>query len=254
MSLTEMKDSQTSAKRIKGVIDIDNKKMINYVNEEQLIRCVGADHYKHLKDTLSKKLGHKASLRETKHEIVTNAYYDKLISQIRNSPIGSQACDKYLQARKRAQNMDKKKCHVVKKAMTQARNRFLGCLATRISSQIFDEVLDCFDDPKYDNIKIIPNTLKHRVYENTTDEQLKEYLEPSVKELNLSNNIPPGMKGYMRKHPQEFIQQNRELQSQRKLANTILRSMKSEQLSRLQAHIEQNKHFDPKKFSEIIGR
>ena len=82
---------------------------------------------------------------------------------------------------------------------------------------------------------------------------MKFYLELSLKYINL-NNLPSGLKSYMSRHPQEFMQQNRELQSHRKLANAILRSMKSDQLSRLQTHIDQNKQFDPKKFSEIIGR
>ena len=249
----EMKTSH-KLKRAKSTTEATDLQMLNYIKEQDLIRCVGADHYKHLKESLAKKLQSKVTLRQVKHEIGASAFYQNLLRQIRASPIGVEAVNKYLEARARAKRIDKSKCSIIKAAMTQARTRFLGCLATKIPSQLFDEILESYDDAKYDNIKIIPNTLRHRVYENTTDEKLKECMEPSIKTLNLSNNLPPGLKAYMRKYPREFLQQTRELQTQRKLANTILRSMKSEQLARLQAYIEEHKHFDPKDFTVIVGR
>ena len=102
MNFSEKKDSLPVVKRIKGTVEVSNKQMLNYVNEEQLIRCVGAEHYNHLKSNLTEKLEHKPSLKSIKHEILTNVYYQKLLGQIRSSPIGSEACDKYLQAEKRA--------------------------------------------------------------------------------------------------------------------------------------------------------
>ena len=82
MSIVLEKKSPPSVRKFKKDIEISNKQMLNYVNEQELIRCVGPDHYKHLKNTLSKKLNHRVSLKEIKHEIVTNAYYQKLIQQL----------------------------------------------------------------------------------------------------------------------------------------------------------------------------
>jgi len=208
----------------------------------------------HLKATLAETLDKKLTLKDIKHEIASNTYYQSLFAQIRSSPIGTEATAKYLKARKRAQSMDKIKSSAVKKAMTQARRRFLGCLATKIPTQVYDEVLDSFDQQKYDHIKIIPSTLKHRVHENTTNEVLKEHMVNSLKYINLSNNLPSGLKSYMRRHPQEFVQQNREIQSQRKLSNMILRSMKADEIARLQAHIEEHKQLDMSKLPQILGR
>jgi len=166
----------------------DDKQLPNYVKEPDIIVCVGADHYQHLKDNLTKKSKKYASLMDIKRELVTNVFYAQLLTQIRASRTGAEADTKYFLARDRVQNMDKDECNVVKMAMTRACIRFLGCFATKIPVQIFDELLDTFDDPKYEHIKIIPSTLKHRVFEHTTNEKLKAYLETGVENINLGNN------------------------------------------------------------------
>ena len=96
MSYTGELKLDHAPKRIKGSIETTDKQLLNYVKEEELIRCLGPDHYSHLKSTLAKKSDKKVTLKDVKREIATNSFYIKLLAQIRASPIGAEATTKYL--------------------------------------------------------------------------------------------------------------------------------------------------------------
>lgn len=191
-----------------------DKHLLNFVKDEEFKHCLGSRHYQHLKDNCTKGLRRWNTLRDSKMKLIANGYYNELLAHVRASPLGNKVQQKRLQPRDRAQYIDNAQCVTVKQAITQARNRFLGYLATNIPSEMFDELLGCFGDVKYDNIKITPQIQKHTVYENETDQKVKDYFEPSIKNINLSNNLPPGFKAHTREHPQELMQRNREVQSQ----------------------------------------
>ena len=93
---------------------------------------MGPEHWESLKESLQKKLGQKASLKDIKNEMETNNFYTSLLDQIKSSAIGVESNLKYQNARTRAQNLDKTKCHIVKKVMTKARARFLGCVPLKL--------------------------------------------------------------------------------------------------------------------------
>ena len=63
--------------------------------------------------------------------------------------------------------------------MIQPRHRYLGYLATKIQLEDYEDCLDRYNSPVFDNIGLIPSRLKQRVY-YSGDAKKKELLGPSI--------------------------------------------------------------------------
>ena len=87
--------------------------------------------------------------------------------------------------------------------MTTPRKRFVGCVATKLDADDYSSCLDEYDSPEFDNIKLVPPSLKQRVYENSTDSRVKAIMAPSVIGKTLSD-LPSGIRSYMVSHPAQF--------------------------------------------------
>jgi len=72
MIQSEDRTRSSSAKQNRGSFDATDRQMLNYIKEEELIRCVGPDHYLHLKANLAKAIDKKLTLKDIKREIASN--------------------------------------------------------------------------------------------------------------------------------------------------------------------------------------
>ena len=93
----------------------------------------------------------------------------------------------------------------MRKGMRQPRNRFMGCLATKLQPEDYSSCLDDYNDEKYDNMKLVPSSPKKRVFESTQDQELRTALEPTITNEKITfSDLRTGLRRYMRVHPAEF--------------------------------------------------
>ena len=79
MSYSADLKSAPVVKRKRRSVDCTDKQLLSYIKEDELIRCVGPDHYQHLKATLIEKSTEKVTLKAIKSELVINPFYNALI-------------------------------------------------------------------------------------------------------------------------------------------------------------------------------
>ena len=142
---------------------------------------------------------------------------------------------------------------IVGQKMSKPRQRYLGCLATKLSPEDYQECYDAYNDPKYDNMKLVPQGLKKHIFHTTDDEELKTALRPSV--MNPENNfsdLPSGLRSYIRNNPTEFANYVQERKQELRLLRSVLRNMPIQEKQRLRAYFDQHKNIPLSEFSRII--
>ena len=81
---------------------------------------------------------------------------------------------------------EKERRLTTRRGLVIPRRRFKGCLATKIQPEDYEQCLDNYDDPMYDNIKLVPTALKDRVYRTTQDVKLRDALAVTVNSRHFS--------------------------------------------------------------------
>ena len=145
----------------------------------------------------------KVNVRDVKKILAKN---EQFISELRKHDIGQKAFTKYLQTVARFRDPElRQRSLAVRQGMVQPRRRYQGCLATKIQPEDYRSCLDEYNDPKFDNIQLVPNALKKHVYETTQDGKLREALAPTIQNpKNSFADLPSGLKSYIKHNPSEF--------------------------------------------------
>ena len=123
----------------------------------------------------------------------------------------------------------------------------------KLQPEDFRDCYDSYNNPKYDNMKLVPHGLKKHVFNTTSDEELRTALRPSI--LNNSNSfsdLPSGLRGYIRSNPSEFASYVEERKQELRLLRSVLRNMPVQEKQRLRAYFAQHKNIPLKEFSQII--
>ncbi len=232
--------------------NIAPSKLLNYVKKADLVTLVNPQRYAEIENEVKQQLGvSKVNLKQVKQHLSSN---QEFITFLKNSDLGKQAFEQYQKsvAKLRDPRM-KARAQVVRKGMSQPRARFKGCLATKIDMADYTTCLNDYNDPKYDNMTLVPSGLKKHVFETTTDERLKEALRPSVLNPNNSfSDLPSGLRRYIRANPREFASYVEERKQELRLLRSVLRNMPIQEKQRLRAYFTQHKNIPLDEFAAII--
>ena len=164
--------------------NIAPSKLLNYVKKADLIAFLTPQRYSQIENQVKQTLKvDKVNLKQIKKHLSTNQQF---IQALKKSDTGQGAWAKYLKSLARFRDPElRARSKTVRKGMSQPRSRFKGCLATKIDPDDYRVCLNDYDDPKYDNMKLVPSGLKKHVFNTTQDEQLREALRPTVMNPNI---------------------------------------------------------------------
>ena len=105
-------------------------KLLNYVQKDRLIEFISPTRYADLEQRLRQQLNNSSiNLKDMKKQLATRPEF---MQSLRQHAIGKEAFGKYQQAVQRLSNIDRTKSSASRKVMTQPRNRYQGCLASRL--------------------------------------------------------------------------------------------------------------------------
>ena len=227
-------------------------KLLNYVKKADLVAFINPERYALWENELKQELKvSKVNLKQMKQKLATNMEF---ITALKQNELGQQAWAKYEASRARFRDPDlRARSKVVRQKMTQPRNRYMGCLATKIAPEDFRDCYSSYNDPKYDNMKLVPQGLKKHIFNTTDDKELQDALRPSV--LNPKNSfsdLPTGLRGYIRRNPTEFANYVEERKQELRLLRSVLRNMPIQEKQRLRAYFHRHKNIPLSEFSQII--
>jgi hypothetical protein len=225
-------------------------KLLNYVVKDQLKSFYGPEQYAKLEMSVIKDTGKpKPTINDIKKYISINK---KMVDAIRKNQIGTIAFGKYLKAVQRLQNMDRGQATEVRQVMREPRRRYLGCLATKLGPDDYEGCLDSYDNPDYDNIKLVPSRLKQRVFENG-DQATRSTLERSVTRPGVSfSDLPSGLKHYISSNPSEFKNYYEERRHEVGLMRSVLKNLSTKEKKQLREYYQTHKKMDSDSFRQIL--
>jgi hypothetical protein len=226
-------------------------KLLNYVQKERLVEFLSPTRYADLEQRLRQQLNKSSiNLKDMKKQLATRPEF---MQSLRQHAIGKEAFGKYQQAAQRLSNIDRTKSSASRKVMTQPRNRYQGCLASRLKPADYDHCLDNYNSEEFDNIELVPPALKQRVYDQgdvATRGILKETL---TRKTGTLSDLPKGYRAYISKNPDQFKDYFEQKRHELGLLRSVLKNLSSEDKRKLQAYYQQHKTIEPEKFSDIIA-
>lgn len=231
--------------------NIAPSKLLNYVVKDALIAFLTPVKYSEVEHRLRTTLNKSTiNLKEIKQYLSTR---DDFISALRKSAFGQDAFAKYNAAVARLQNIDRAQGQAVRKVMTAPRRRFEGCLATRLKPTDYEHCLDNFDNEEFDNIKMVPSSLKQRVYEQG-DQATKGILQQTVtKKTNTFSDLPSGLRSYISNHPDEFKDYYEQRRHEVGLMKAVLKNLSKADKQNLQAYYREHGKIEPDTVNAIIS-
>ena len=142
------------------------------------------------------------------------------IAHLRQTNTGRLAFEKWAESYPDA----KAKRVYTRKAMSDPRKGFLGCIATKVEPKDIRECVETYDNPEYQSISLLPAPLlKQQVYEKTGDELLKP-----MEGMHISN-LPRGLRQYIYNHPDDYNDYLRERKAELEYLKSIRRTARREQ-------------------------
>jgi hypothetical protein len=232
--------------------NISPSKLLNYVKKADLIMLITPQRYSQMETDLKQQLGvPKINLKMMKQSLATNQDF---MTALKQHEVGKQAFQKYQESVARFRDPTlRARSKLVRQKMSEPRQRYMGCLATKITPEDYRECYNSYDNPKYDNMKLVPQGLKKHVFNTTTDDVLREALRPSVTNpQNSFSDLPSGLRSYIRSNPSEFASYVEERKQELRLLRSALRNMPIEEKQRLRAYFSQHKTIPLREFSSII--
>ena len=175
---------------------IPAKTLLNYVTKAQLTEALGPNTFSLLQDQ-ARAEGKRVTAAFLKAHVMQDANF---VNQIRNSPLGQQAFQKYVaNAQRLTDPAVRAKSRQVRSEMAQPRRGMRGCLATKVPIEAYGECLDSYDKPEYQNVELVPRSaLKQRVYQKTGSVALAPRPGAHISEL------PRGLRAYIRANPEAY--------------------------------------------------
>ena len=226
------------------------KKLLHFVKKDELEKFVGKVAYDEMYLNLQARLGKsKVTLRELKDAWARN---DSFVGAVRTSPLGSTAFQRYATAASRLQGLARDRGQEVRKVMAEPRRRYLGCLATKIQPEEYQACLDEYDYPAFDKIKLVPPSLKSRVYERTSDAHTRTVLAPSVSGKSFSD-LPSGIRHYIVSNPSQFKAYFDTRRHELGMMKSVLKTLTPEQKDSLRTVYADRKGVSSADVSRMLG-
>jgi hypothetical protein len=225
-------------------------KLLHYVTKSELQQFLTPAKYiqveQHVRQQLNKE---RISVREVKQYLVTRG---DVMEALRKSDFGLNAFRKHKLTSERLQNMDNRaQMQNVRRIMKKPRNRFRGCIAAKTPQETYQQCLVEYNQPKFDNLSLVPTELRNRVYQNG-DAQTRALLATSIAKQSLSD-LPAGLTRYMKANPHEF----RELYENRRIElammRSVLKNLTATERDALNRYYKDNKRIDARALSSIIS-
>jgi hypothetical protein len=181
---------------------VEVEKLLNLINKEDLASFLGPRFQLVKKSIMINNDGY-FTAKLLKKAILADS---KLVAELKKSEIFETARCKLETAKARMSNGKQHiKAAAKKRAMTEAKELFLGCLATRIKPEDYLYALSNYRTTnEFSKIKIIPkNALQYKEYIHYCD--LKDNdMSTLLQTAPCTNYLPPGLRSYMLRHPEEF--------------------------------------------------
>jgi hypothetical protein len=255
--IEEVKE-QRAPKRAREARDpsqITLKTLINHMKKTELIQLISPKTWNAIATDIAKQLQvQKVDVRTIKQQIAENPKYTNVAKGLQQSPLWTQAMEKYQRAIQKMREA-KPRALAVRKGMSQPRKQYMGCLASKLKPSDYRDCLDTYNtNPAFEKAKLVPKALKSRAYEQSTDRTFQDAVAPSLQKLGPLSYLPPGYRRLIEQNPEEFAQYYDDLKVQRQIMNAILQSMKPTQLERLKTYMQENKRVNINQLNEIIGR
>ena len=198
-------------------------KLLHYMKKEELARIIGAEQFSRLTHE-AEAAGNKLTSSALKQILLRN---EPFVEQFRSSANGRAAFEKYRTNYIRMTNPAAKAKRVAaRKAMSEPRRGFLGCLATKIEPRDFRDCVDHFDRPEYQDIKLVPsNALRVSAFRKTAN----PVLTPSPHHMSHLSNLPTGLRAYMKLHPADYEDYLEERKAELEFLKNVRRNARREE-------------------------
>lgn len=194
-----------------------------YMKKEELARIIGPDQFARLTRD-AEEAGGKLTSAALKSVLLRN---EAFVEQFRNSANGRAAFEKYRTNYIRMTNPAAKAKRVAaRKAMSEPRRGFLGCLATKVEPSDFKDCVDHYDRPEYQDIKLVPsNALRVSAFRKTANPALV----PSPHHMGHVSNLPSGLRAYIKLHPADYEDYIEERKSELEFLKNVRRNARREE-------------------------
>jgi hypothetical protein len=233
-----------------SVHNLPGSKLLNYVTKDQLKEFLTPVKYAEVEQQLRKQLNkERINLKEIKQYLSTR---DDFLGALRGSAIGVRAFGKYKIASERLQNMEiRDRSQKSRKVMQQPRERYKGCLASKIPLETYETCLFDYDDEKFDNLSLVPSKLKQRVYE-TGNAETQSILGPVIRGKSFSD-LPSGMKKFINNNPDQFRHYYQTRHHEVGLMKSVLANLTPQEKRKLKEYYREHKKVDAATLKSILG-
>jgi len=223
--------------------NIAPSKLLNHVKKSELVSFLTPQKYLELENQLRQQLNkEKITLKDVKKFL---SEQPEFISSLKNNQLGQSAWMKYQTAVSRMRDPQmRERMRIVREGMTQPRSRMTGCLATKIQPEDYVDCLDNYNDERYDNIKLIPTALKQRVGEHTQNPVLKTALLSTRSTTTGFNDLPSGLRTFIKQNPTEFKNYFQERRHELNLIKSVMKNLAPAEKQALQNFYNQAKNLD----------
>jgi hypothetical protein len=205
-----------------SILNIPASKLLHYAKAAELKDFYGVENYINLETLLYQQTGQKPTLPDMKKALLRNVEF---INRLRGSQLGQTAFQRYKAASDRLKGLDRTSIAVARPELSQARRGFIGCVSSKVPTEVFESCLEEYEDPAYQDVSLVPTgALKQKVWVNTTDPAVKAALGPSV-EGKVFSSIPQGLRHLMLSRPNEFRQLMADARIQANIVKSIIKSM-----------------------------
>ena len=203
---------------------IPASKLLNYAKREDIERVLGPGTVRSLENQ-AKERGEKELTSKMLKQLVAET--DAYANSIRDADLGQQAFRKYqLNYERMVDPANKAKRVAVRKAMSDPRKGYLGCIATKVKPRDIKECVQNYDRDEYKGIEIVPvPALKQSVYEKTGAVVLAP---PAGKKGHISY-LPKGLRKYALQHPHEYDDYLEERRAELEYLRALRRNATAEQ-------------------------
>jgi hypothetical protein len=205
-----------------SLANIPAEKLLHFISLPDLEGILGAERFSAVQQQV-KSAGMKPTSKNLKSVLANDREF---ITNLRRSPAGQTAFDKYRQTSQRLLNpaMREKRAQV-RSAMAGPRRGIVGCLATKVEPSDYQECVNTYDNPEYQDISIVPyQALRQSAYQKTKN----PLLAPAKSATHISQ-LPHGLRSYIRQHPSEYESYLQERKAELKLLKSVKKNIAREE-------------------------
>lgn len=219
------------------------EKILSLAKKDDLLDFLGLDRYRNIEKTVKDANDGKFTIKNVKDLIKGNP---TSLNEFSKSPIAQKIYQYYVTSANKANSAEgiakATKSKQMESIMKDAKHKYVGCIATKVDPDVYEECLYEYDNPiaKYEQYGIVPyNALRNREYEN----ELAKGNQNRAGVLKLPENakisqLPRGIRQFIDNHPDDFEDYLQEIKAESKYLDTIKKVMKKEKDLDKRAHMQ----------------